>query len=220
MTELTAERTRPGPGRHVPRRPDLPTLPAAQRAGTWIGFAVLLVGALLAIPFGVHLAHASTAAASTSSTRPDPAPASGGAGVPDSWSTFRASDGSFSILGPADRDVRTLSTGLGPAHEAVFGDGSLSVAWTDASNGSSDAKVLQSEVSRILGPLQGMTVDEERLRDGVAPGFGLSFDSGGTHYRLRIFAHGGRLFEIVATAPARSSQAKLGNAFVSSFLLD
>jgi hypothetical protein len=178
--------------------------------GLWLTFALAIAAALIVIPSGVarSRSQASTGASTAPST------------TPDGWKPYTSDDGSFRVTAPSDVRPSTLTTGIGPARRAEFGDGTLSVTWLDAPLAGTDSQALQAGKASLLRPLVGRTADEEvDLVDDGHPGFGLLITIEGTSYDVRLFAANGRLFQVVGQAPAGSPQVDDAIRFVDSFQL-
>ena len=179
----------------------------------WLTFSVAIVAALALVPLGVARSKAAAALSSTSAAAPTGA-------TPSDWATFAPTDQAFQVVGPAAVQTSVLNTSMGPAHKADFAGGAYTVTWLDVPLGLSDAEALQQGKVGLLRPLVGHVADEEvDLEDGGYPGFGLTITVGNTTYDVRLFAAAGRLFQVVGTAPAGSSQVPDATAFVDSFQL-
>lgn len=180
--------------------------------GLWLTFAVAIAAALVVIPLGAARSRGN--AAGGASARPSAAV------IPAGWAVYSAVDGSFQLTGPSGVRVSGLTTGIGPAQRAEFGDGTLSVTWLNAPVAGSDAQALEAGKASLLRPLVGRLADEEvDLLDAGHPGFGLLITIEGTSYDVRLFAANGRLFQVVGQAPAGSPQVDDAVRFVDSFQL-
>jgi hypothetical protein len=199
----------------APPRPDASRPSAGARPRTWFGFAIAIGLVTAAIPFGIGLANRASHAA------PAPATTSEDATVPDSWRRFTPADASFSVFAPDAGDATTVPSDVGPTHVVRFDEGAMSVAWTGRLPVSEDdAALLASDVSRLLEPLVGKVADaEEQLTDLGHPGFGLGLTLDGVAYRVRVFAAGGRLYEVLGKGPVGSEDAREAARFVESFSL-
>ena len=181
--------------------------------GLWLTFALAVAAALIVLPTGISRSRAN-AAGSSGQTQPQ-------SSVPAGWSTYAPDDGTFSVIAPTTVHSSTLTTGIGPARRAEFGDGSLSVTWLNAPSAGSDQQALQEGEASLLQPLVGRMADEEvQLVDEGHPGFGLLITLQGTSYDVRLFAANGRLFQVVGQAPAGSPQVDDAIRFVDSFHLN
>ncbi len=177
--------------------------------GLWLTFAIAIGVAVAALPFGIRAARTRA----TGSPAPQPA-------VHEGWTTYSPPDGAFDVVGPAAVHVSPIQTGIGPAHSAEFGDGTMSVTWTDTAFAGTDQEALQAGKIGLLRPLVGRLADEEvDLEDAGHPGFGLVITANGTTYTVRLFAADGRLFQVVGQGPADSEAAATAADFVASFQL-
>lgn len=177
----------------------------------WLTFALCLAATLFAIPIAVSRDRSAIAASAAGSASP-------GAATPDGWTTFVPDDRAFSVSGPTDAKTAVLSTSLGPAKKTTFADGAYSVTWLALPTQLDDQQALEQGEVGLLRPLVGRLADEEAsLDDEGAPGFGLVITIEQTTYDVRLFASGGRLFQVVGSAPAGSAQVADATAFVDSF---
>jgi len=178
--------------------------------GLWLTFALAIAAALIVVPIGVARSRTPAAPPSSQSS----------AALPAGWAAYTAPDGSFQVTGPTQVRSSALTTGIGPARRAEFGDGTLSVTWLNAPVAGTDADALAAGKASLLRPLVGRVADEEvDLVDDGHPGFGLLITIEGTSYDVRLFASNGRLFQVVGQAPAGSPQVDDAIRFVDSFHL-
>lgn len=180
--------------------------------GLWLTFALAISAALVVVPIGVARSRANAAHGAS----PEPSTSA----VPSGWAPYSPDDGSFQVTGPSGVQTSALTTGIGPAHRAEFGDGTLSVTWLNAPVAGTDAQALEAGKASLLRPLVGRLADEEvDLLDAGHPGFGLLITIEGTSYDVRLFAADGRLYQVVGQAPAGSPQVDDAVRFVDSFQL-
>jgi hypothetical protein len=183
--------------------------------GLWLTFALAIALALILLPLGIARSRANAAPHPSASAN-----ASSSSQTPVGWTAYTPDDGSFQVTGPSTVHASTLTTGIGPARRAEFGDGSMSVTWLATPAAGSDREALLAGKSSLLRPLVGRLADEEvDLVDAGHPGFGLLITIEGTSYDVRLFAANGRLFQVVGQAPAGSSAMANAIAFVDSFQL-
>lgn len=156
--------------------------------------------------------------------RPDP----GADAAAGGWVPFRPPDGSFAVLGPASPSVSDVPSAVGTEHEVRFPapDGEvLALEWVDvvpqASAGLSEGDLMAAWANGVVRDVGGVLDRQDVLRAGSHPGVGLRLESGGRSVYLRVFAVGGRLYEVAAVLPlsAPSADRAASQRFVDSFEL-
>jgi hypothetical protein len=183
----------------------------ADHRAWWFGLAVLVVGLLGSAWFLLPMA----------------APGSAVSAPPNGWSRYRAPDGSFDVVGPRDPSLISGDTTIGLEHELHFSapDGQvLGVEWVDVTPeiaGRPESELMLAWANSLVQDLGGVLDEQDVLRAGAHPGVGLRLRSGGRSVYVRIFAAGGRLYEVASVLPATAplDQRSDGERFVDSFEL-
>ena len=111
---------------------------------------------------------------------------------PSGWMVYRAADGAYSVVGPADPSVQTSTTDIGteravrfdaPAGE-LLGVESIDLLAGIAA-GATEQDLVAAWANRVLDTMDGVIDEQDILRAGAHPGVALRVEGGNRTILLR-----------------------------------